>query len=94
MVLIAPVVFWSYMIDFMIFQFTVTARITAAPRPCLVRDGRMLRRNMRGEFITDQELIAKIWQQGVEDIRMVKRMHLEADGEMSLVRTASAEAAP
>jgi uncharacterized membrane protein YcaP (DUF421 family) len=41
---------------------------------------------MRRELITDQELGAKIRQEGVEDIAMVKWMYLEADGEMSLIR--------
>jgi uncharacterized membrane protein YcaP (DUF421 family) len=32
-------------------------------------------------------LNAKIRQEGVEDVATVKRMYLEADGEMSLIRT-------
>lgn len=94
MVLIGTLVFWSYTLDFMSFRFAVVERFTAAPRLCLVRDGKIQRRNMRREFITDQELNAKIRQQGVEDIRMVKRMYLEADGEMSLIQEESAKTAP
>ena len=41
---------------------------------------------MRREWITDEELKAKIRQEGVEDMANVKRMYLEADGEMSLIR--------
>lgn len=93
MVLIATLVFWSYTLDFMSFRFAVVERLTAAPRLCLVRDGKIQRRNMRREFITDQELHAKIRQQGVDDIRTVKRMYLEADGEMSLIQQESAKAA-
>lgn len=86
MVLIATLVFWSYMLDFMSFHFPLVRRLTAAPRLCLVRDGKLLRRNMRRELITDEELNAKIRREGVEDIATVKRMYLEADGEMSLIR--------
>lgn len=86
MVLISTLVFWSYMLDFMSFKFTFVQRLTAAPRLCLVRDGKLMRRNMRRELITDAELNAKIRQAGVEDIASVKRMYLEADGEMSLIR--------
>jgi len=94
MVLIATLVFWSYMLDFMSFRFPVVERFTAAPRLCLVRDGKVMRRNMRREFITDHELNAKIREQGVQDISAVKRMYLEADGEMSLIEQDSAKAAP
>lgn len=86
MVLIGTLVFWSYMLDFLSFQFPVIQRFTSAQRLCLVRDGKMLRRNMRREFITDEELNAKIRHEGVDDLATVKRMYLEADGEMSLIR--------
>ncbi|MFZ4539957.1 DUF421 domain-containing protein [Propionivibrio sp.] len=86
MVLIGTLVFWSYMLDFMSFKFTLVQRFTAAPRLCLVRNGKLLRKNMRREFITDEELNAKIRQEGVEDIASVKLMYLEADGEISVIR--------
>ncbi len=92
MVLIATLVFWSYMLDFMSFHYPVVRRLTAAPRLCLVRDGKLLRRNMRRELITDEELNAKIRQEGIEDVANVKRMYLEADGEMSLIRRDEARA--
>ena len=93
MVLIGTLVFWSYMLDFMSFRFPVIQRFTSAPRLCLVRDGKLLRRNMRREFITDQELNAKIRHEGVEDVATVKRRYLEADGEMSLIRNDEPRAA-
>jgi uncharacterized membrane protein YcaP (DUF421 family) len=94
MVLIGTLVFWSYTLDFLSFQFPVIRRLTSAPRLCLVRDGKLLRRNMRRELITDDELKAKIRQEGVEDIASVKRMYLEADGEMSLIRQTRPEPSP
>jgi len=86
MVLIGTLVFWSYMLDFLSFRFPVVERLTSPPRLCLVRDGKLLRRNMRRELITDEEVNAKIRQEGVDDIADVKRMYLEGDGEMSLIR--------
>lgn len=86
MVLICTLVFWSYLLDFMSFRFPVMQRFTSAPRLCLVRDGKLLRRNIRREFITDEELNAKIRHEGVDDVTTVKRMYLEADGEMSLIK--------
>ena len=86
MVLIATLVFWSYMLDFLSFRSPLVARFTSAPRMCLVRDGKLQRKNLRREFITDEELHAKIRHEGVDDIADVKRMYLEADGEMSLIR--------
>lgn len=86
MVLIATLVFWSYSLDYLNYKFPSFSRLTSPPRLCLVRERKMLRRNMRRELITEQELNAKIRQEGIEDIAMVKTMYLEADGEMSLIR--------
>ncbi len=89
MVLIGTLVFWSYLLDSLSFRYPVVQRLTSAPRLCLVRDGKLQRRNMRKEFITDEELNAKIRHEGIEDLAMIKRMYLEADGEMSVIRLES-----
>ena len=85
MVLIGTLVFWSYMLDYVSFQFPVIQRFTSALRLGLVRDGKLLRRNMRREFITHEELNAKSRHEGVEDVATFKRMDLASDGEMSLI---------
>lgn len=92
MVLIGTLVFWSYLLDYLSYRFPVFQRFSAAPRLCLVQDGKLLRRNMRRELITEEELKAKIRQEGIEDLAKVKRMYLEADGEMSLIRKDTQEA--
>jgi uncharacterized membrane protein YcaP (DUF421 family) len=46
----------------------------------------MLRRNMRREYISEQELMSKMREQGVEHLADVRRMYLEGDGEISLIR--------
>ena len=86
MVLIATLVFWNYLLDLLSYHLPVVERLTAPRRLCLVRDGKKLRRNMRRELITDEELHAKIREQGIEDIASIKGMYLEADGELSVIR--------
>ncbi|MFM1679176.1 DUF421 domain-containing protein [Aeromonas salmonicida] len=91
MVLIATLVSWSYMLEFLSVHVPVVQRFTSAPRICLVRNGKMLRRNMRREFITDEELGAKIRQEGIDDIALIKGMYLEGDGEISLIKQVTSE---
>jgi len=85
-VLISTLVFWNVLIDWATFRFPALQRLLAAQRLCLVRDGRRNRRNMRREFISDEELMSKVRQEGLEDLSRVKRMYLEPDGEISLIR--------
>lgn len=75
-----------YWFLFLVFRFALVQRFIAPARRCLARDGQKQRRNMRRELITDDELNGKIREEGLEDIADVKRIYLEADGEMSLIR--------
>ncbi len=85
-VLISTLVFWNVLIDWASWRFRAVERLLAARRLCLVRDGRPDRRNLRREFISDAELMSKVREEGLEDLSQVKRMYLESDGEISLVR--------
>jgi uncharacterized membrane protein YcaP (DUF421 family) len=92
--LIATLVFWNVLIDWASYRFPAVERVLAPPRLCLVRDGRLDRRNMRREFISLDELMSKVRQEGLEDLGRVKRMYLESDGEISLIRQPGKDADP
>jgi uncharacterized membrane protein YcaP (DUF421 family) len=46
----------------------------------------MLRRNMREEFITPEELMAQLREAGLEDCKDVKAAYMEANGCVSIIR--------
>jgi uncharacterized membrane protein YcaP (DUF421 family) len=46
----------------------------------------MIKRNMRKEFITNDELSSELRQQGIEDVRDVKAAWLEGNGEISVIK--------
>ena len=58
----------------------------ARPKLKLIENGRMLRRNMREEFVTVEELKAQLRENGVEDCKDVKAAYMEADGCISIIR--------
>ncbi|MES2537969.1 MAG: YetF domain-containing protein [Pseudomonadota bacterium] len=86
MVLIATLVFWNYGIDYVTYRFPALERFAALKKLCLVRDGKLIRRNMRRELITSEELKAKLREEGLESLADVKLMYLEADGEISVIK--------
>jgi uncharacterized membrane protein YcaP (DUF421 family) len=51
----------------------------------IVRDGRMLHRNMHKESITEDELMTAIRGHGVDDLSKVQRAVLETDGTISVI---------
>lgn len=85
LVLIATLVFWNVLLDYLSSRFTWIERIAMGRRLCLYKDGILRRRTLRREFITDEELAAKIRQAGHEDLSEVRAVYLEANGEISVI---------
>jgi uncharacterized membrane protein YcaP (DUF421 family) len=85
-ILVATVLFWSYVIEWLQSRFPGFERLTRDRKLKLVEDGRMLRRNMRREFVTSEELMAQLREQGVEDCTGVKAAYMEGDGSISVIK--------
>ncbi len=89
-VIIGTLVGWNFLLDYLSFRFPTFRRL-AEPGPlCLIADGRKLRRNMRREYITDDELDAKLREQGVDSVESVKRAYLETNGTVTVVKNGQA----
>ena len=81
-----PIIGWSVGFDWLAYRFPRLGEVLE-PRPLpLVVDGRMNRRNMRLELLSEQELLAKLREQGVERVEDVKRATMESDGTVSVIR--------
>jgi uncharacterized membrane protein YcaP (DUF421 family) len=51
-----------------------------------MRNGRILHRNLRHEYVTEDELNAKLREKGVNDYSEVAEAHMERDGNVSVVK--------
>jgi uncharacterized membrane protein YcaP (DUF421 family) len=85
-VLVLVILFWSYVIEWLQFRFPGFERIVRDPKLKLIEDGRLLRRNMRQELVTYEELMTQLREQGLENCRAVKAAYMEADGNISIIR--------
>ncbi len=85
-VLISTLVFWNVAIDWVTFRSPYLEKLLLNTKLLLVQDGRMLRRNMRREFITDEDILSKVRSEGLEDLTGVKRVYLEADGQLTVIK--------
>lgn len=84
--LVATIVFWDYALDWLGYRFPKVRRLLHPAPLLLVKDGRMLRRNMRQELITEEELMGLLREQGIENIKEVKKCYLEGDGHISAIK--------
>jgi uncharacterized membrane protein YcaP (DUF421 family) len=83
-VLVGTIIFWAWLLNFIAFVSPRAARVIR-PRPLLlVRNGRVLARNMRRELLTDDELMANLREQGVKRLEDVAAVYMESDGRLSV----------
>lgn len=85
---------WNWLLDWAGFHWRWAQRL-AEPQPVvLVRRGRMQRAAMRREFLTAQELMAALREQGVDKLHEVKIARMEPDGQISVIRQPPEEDEP
>jgi len=85
-VLLGTIIGWNWLIDWAGYHSPIIARFTTPPAVVLVRHGRLVRRNLRREHLSEEELTGKLRLHGVERLRDVKIALMESDGEISVIR--------
>ena len=84
-VLILTIVFWNYALNTLSWYVPALQRWTTPPPLQVIREGKMVPRNMRKEFLTEDELMAKLREEGIEDLGAVKAAYVEGDGNVSVI---------
>lgn len=84
--LVLTIVFWNFAVDWLGYRFPPLQRFVRPPPLQLIKDGRMLFRNMRQEMITAEELNSQLRQQGIESCDEVKEAYIEGDGRISIIK--------
>lgn len=83
--LVGVIIGWSFLLNWMAHRWSWAARIIR-PRPLLViRDGELLRANMRKELITEEQLREHARKHGIEDLTEVRQGRMESDGQFSFI---------
>ncbi len=85
-ILVATIAGWNWLVDFATWRFASLRRLLEPQQLPLVRNGQLLRRNMRREFITVEELMSQLRQHGLDSLEQVKTATMENDGQISVIR--------
>jgi uncharacterized membrane protein YcaP (DUF421 family) len=85
MVLVGTLIFWNVLIDWLSYRYKTIRRFAEPSALLLVKNGRLQRRNMRREFISEDELWRMLREHSVEALEEVKSAFLEADGSLSVI---------
>jgi uncharacterized membrane protein YcaP (DUF421 family) len=85
-VLVATIFAWNYTFDWLNYHVPALQEWLEPPPLLLIQNGRLLHRNLRHEFITEDELKSKLREHGVSDYAQVQTAHMESDGTVSVIK--------
>jgi uncharacterized membrane protein YcaP (DUF421 family) len=85
-ILVTTIISWSAIVDWLAYRFPRIGALLE-PRPLvLVESGRVKRRNLRQQLMSEDELMGKLREQGIDRLDDVKRATIESDGTVSVIR--------
>jgi uncharacterized membrane protein YcaP (DUF421 family) len=84
-VLVATILFWDFAIDFLDHRYPQLRLNASAPR-LLVQNGRMIKRNMERQNMSEEDLMSQLRQHGIEHLAGVRRAYAEGDGSISVIK--------
>lgn len=83
--LVATLFFWDYAIDYMGYHSLWFRKRMVPKAVMLIRNGKILNRNLEKELLSLEELEGLLRENGVDDPRKVKACYLESSGNISVV---------
>lgn len=85
---------WNALLSYLSFHSSVV-RDLLRPKPLrLVEDGRYIRKNMRREMVTREELDSLLRLEGIDDVSEVKAASLEPEGQLSVIKKSGPDDLP
>ena len=85
-ILVGTIVVWNMAIDWLNFRVPALRPWLEPPPLLLIQNGRILRRNLRHEYVTEDELKAKLREKGVKEYSEVAEAHMKSDGSVSVLK--------
>ena len=85
-ILISTIIAWNVAIDWASYKSPILRRLFEPKAIQLVRNGRILRRNLHHEHLAEEELMGKLREHGVDDVKDVKAAYIEPEGKISVIK--------
>lgn len=85
-VLIATLVAWNVLIDWLAYRFEPLERLLQPPPLVVIRHGHIIRRNLRKELISVSDLMAQLREHGVSNVAEVRTAFIETNGSITVIK--------
>lgn len=93
LLVVGTIFFWNWFIDWLNYHVPALHGALEPPPLPLIENGRILRQNLKHEFVTLEELKSKLREHGVSAPSQVERAVMEPDGEVSVIKRKEPRAA-
>jgi uncharacterized membrane protein YcaP (DUF421 family) len=87
-ILIGTIIGWNMLIDWLVYAVPALQKVLEPPPLLLIDQGRVLKRHLRMEFMSEEELESKLREQGVADPGEVAKAYMEPDGKVTVIKRA------
>ena len=84
-ILIVTIIVWDFFFDWLGFRSVLVDRLLSPDPLKLVENGKIIKKNLEKELITEDELMSQLRQQGHENLSNVKNVFLESNGHFSVL---------
>lgn len=85
-VVILTLLAWNFLVNLLSYHVPFIERLVSAPPLQVVKNGKLLRRNMRREYLTEEELMEHLRKEGIDDVGKVKAAFVEGEGHITVVQ--------
>lgn len=75
----------NYLVNLLSYYVPLVERLVSASPIQIVKDRKLLRRNMRREFLTEEELMYHLRQQGIEELNEVRAAYVKSEGKITVI---------
>jgi uncharacterized membrane protein YcaP (DUF421 family) len=86
LIVVGTIFLWNWFIDWLNYRVPAVRRLLEPSPLPLIENGRILRQNLRHEYVTIEELKSKLREQGVVEPSEVEKAVMEPDGEVSVIK--------
>jgi uncharacterized membrane protein YcaP (DUF421 family) len=90
--LVTTILGCSFLIDWLGSRFRFVGKLTHSSPLLVVRNGRLMTRNMRREMLNEEELWSQLREHGVRSLGEVEKAYIEGDGRISVLKKRGARA--
>ena len=85
-VLVLTIVGWDYLFDWLGFRVPALRPLLRPQALLLIKNGKLQKRNIRKEMLSEEELLGELREQGVARVEDVKFSFMESNGHISVVK--------